>query len=333
MTERAEPVPVGVLLPTREARVSGRDDPEPLLELAEEAERLGFDSVWAGDSPFARPRLDPLSILSAVAARTEHVGLGTAVLLGALRPPLLTAHALASVDQIAGGRLVVGLGAGFPYPATQAEFEAAGVPFRERIGRLMETVAIWRLLWSESGSGPSGASHNGRYWQFADVELSPPPSQPGGPRLWLAGSSPRALERTGTSFDGWLPYPSTAEQYAQQLAAVEQAARDAGREPSEVRPALYATIALDDEPTCAQAQLAEYVEGYYQLPLEVLSQVQAVFAGTPSDCVAWLSDYLAAGTREIVLRFATLESPVAMLGQASADVVPALRQLGRPHDE
>src|ERR687888_1473316 len=98
-------VRVGLLLPTREARVAGRDDPALLLEVAEEAEGLGFDSLWAGDSPIARPRLDPLTLLAGVAVRTESVTLGTAVLLGALRPPVLTAHALASLDQLASGRL------------------------------------------------------------------------------------------------------------------------------------------------------------------------------------------------------------------------------------
>jgi alkanesulfonate monooxygenase SsuD/methylene tetrahydromethanopterin reductase-like flavin-dependent oxidoreductase (luciferase family) len=86
-----EDVKLGVVLPTREAAMTGRPEVEPLLEFAARAEDLGFDSVWAGDAPFARPRFEPLTLLAAVAARTRRVTLGTAILLPALRHPLLLA--------------------------------------------------------------------------------------------------------------------------------------------------------------------------------------------------------------------------------------------------
>src|SRR5438045_8967569 len=102
---------VGVLLPTREAAMAGRPDIGPLLEFAERAEEAGFSSLWAGDAPFARPRFEPLSLLAAVADRTRRVTVGTAILLPVLRHPLLLAHAAATVDRIAAGRLVLGVGA------------------------------------------------------------------------------------------------------------------------------------------------------------------------------------------------------------------------------
>jgi alkanesulfonate monooxygenase SsuD/methylene tetrahydromethanopterin reductase-like flavin-dependent oxidoreductase (luciferase family) len=89
---------IGLLLPTREAVLSGQPDAGPLLELAERAEAAGFDSVWAGDSLLARPRLEPLTLLAAAAARTRRVELGTAVLLAPLRNPVLLAHSAATVD-------------------------------------------------------------------------------------------------------------------------------------------------------------------------------------------------------------------------------------------
>lgn len=325
MSEATGPVSVGVLLPTREARIRADDNPAPLLELAREAELLGFDSVWAGDSPIARPRLEPLTLLAAVAARTERVTVGTAVLLAALRSPLITAHALASLDRLAQGRLVVGLGAGFPLPATEAEFTAAGVPFNQRVGRLMETVAIWRALWTSPEDAP--VSHDGRYWRLADVELHPAPVQPGGPPLWLAGSSPRALERVGTTFDGWLPYPPTTEQFAEQLAEIERAAADAGRSNDQITPAMYATIALEDDPARAEAMLAEYANAYYGLPIEVMRQVQAFHAGGADSCARFLDEYIRAGARHLVLRFATLEQPLEMVRRAGEELVPALREL------
>ena len=101
---------VGYLLPTREAVMEGRPDAQPLLALAEQAEALGYDSVWIGDSVLARPRHEPLTMLAAVAGRTQHVQLGTAVLLPVLRNPVLLAHQAATLDQASNGRLILGIG-------------------------------------------------------------------------------------------------------------------------------------------------------------------------------------------------------------------------------
>lgn len=314
-------VEIGLLLPTREAYLSGAHDPARLIELAVEAEKLGFDSVWAGDSPIARPRLDALTLLAAVAARTARVRLGTAVLLAALRPPVIAAHALASLDRLASGRLVVGVGAGFPLPATEAEFAAAGVPFKQRVGRLMETVAIWRSLWSAERP----VDFEGRYWQLGQLEVEPKPVQAGGPPLWLAGSAPRALERAGASFDGWLPYPPTAAQYAEQLGSVRHAARHQRRSEA-VTPALYATILLEHDPALAEQRLGDYVQAYYGLPLEIMRQIQGFAAGSAANVAEWLHRYIEAGARHIVLRLATLDDPLAMLRRA-AEVIPDLQGL------
>jgi alkanesulfonate monooxygenase SsuD/methylene tetrahydromethanopterin reductase-like flavin-dependent oxidoreductase (luciferase family) len=316
-------VRVGLLLPTREARVAGRDDPAPLLDLAEEAERLGYDSLWAGDSPIARPRLDPVTLLAAVATRTERVALGTAVLLGSLRHPVPTAHALASLDRIASGRLIVGVGAGFPLPATALEFEAAGVPFRQRVGRLHETVRLWRMLWADPEDG-ARIDFDGRYFQVRDLELSLKPARAGGPPLWLAGSSPSALERAGASFDGWLPYPPTAAQYASEWATLAASAESAS-EGRAVTPGLYATVVLEDDEALAQQALNHYCQAYYGFGVDVMRRVQACYGGTPGGCGAWLAGYLAGGAGHVVLRFATLGDPRPMVRRAAEELVPLLR--------
>src|SRR5437879_11886428 len=100
---------LGYLLPTRERTMGGQEEALPLLELAERAERLGFDSIWIGDSLLARPRHEPLTLLAAVATRVQRVELGTAVLLPALRNPVLMAHQVATLDQVAEARLLIGV--------------------------------------------------------------------------------------------------------------------------------------------------------------------------------------------------------------------------------
>src|SRR5882757_10302746 len=101
---------IGYLLPTRERVMEGRPETAPLLELAARAEGLGFDSVWVGDSLTARPRHDPLTLLAAVAGRVPGLTIGTAVLLPMLRNPVILAHQVATLDQIADGKLILGVG-------------------------------------------------------------------------------------------------------------------------------------------------------------------------------------------------------------------------------
>ena len=93
------PAKLGYLLPTRERIMSGEPAARPMLALAERAEATGFDSIWIGDSVTARPRHDPLTLMAAVAARVTRVSIGTAVLLPALRNPVLLAHQIATIDQ------------------------------------------------------------------------------------------------------------------------------------------------------------------------------------------------------------------------------------------
>ncbi len=139
---------LGYLLPTRERVMENLPETGALLRLAERAETVGFDSIWVGDSVTARPRHDPLTLLAAVAARTRKPQLGTAVLLPALRNPVLLAHQVATVDRIAEGRLILGIGIASDMPAIRLEFEATGVPFDKRVGRMNEAIRLCRALWS-----------------------------------------------------------------------------------------------------------------------------------------------------------------------------------------
>ena len=106
---------MGVLLPTRGVLVyakGGRPRVELNWQMAETAERIGYDSVWVGDSITSKPRLEPMAVMAALAARTHRVKIGTAVMLNALRHPVHLAHSIATIDNISGGRIVLGLGAG-----------------------------------------------------------------------------------------------------------------------------------------------------------------------------------------------------------------------------
>ncbi|MCF3132670.1 LLM class flavin-dependent oxidoreductase [Streptomyces olivochromogenes] len=193
---------IGYLLPTRDRSVLGEHDLGRLVAQARRAEQLGLDSVWAGDSPVTRPRADPLLLLAAAAQATERVALGPAVLLPALRHPILLAHQLATLDRLSGGRLIAGMGGGFPTPDTEAQFTAIGADFERRISRMEESIDAMRQLWSGKT-----VSYKGEHFTFDDVRIAPPPSRPGGPPIWLAANGAPALRRVARLADGWLTHP------------------------------------------------------------------------------------------------------------------------------
>ncbi|HEY8872565.1 MAG TPA: LLM class flavin-dependent oxidoreductase, partial [Stellaceae bacterium] len=163
------PPRIGYLLPTREQVMEGRPEVAPLLALAERAEDLGYDSIWVGDSILARPRHEPLTLLSAVAARTRRAELGTAVLLPALRNPVVLAHGIATLDQISEGRFILGVGIASDVPNIRAEFVSCGVPFEKRVGRMLEGLRLARELWTGKP-----VTWNGR-WVIDNATLGPVP--------------------------------------------------------------------------------------------------------------------------------------------------------------
>jgi alkanesulfonate monooxygenase SsuD/methylene tetrahydromethanopterin reductase-like flavin-dependent oxidoreductase (luciferase family) len=319
----------GVLLPSRHGSGFDGASPRDAVALALRAEALGFDSVWAGESVLARPRHEPHTLLAAVAASTERVQVGTAVSLLALHPPLLLAHRLATLDWVSGSRLVVGAGVGIDNPATRAEFAAAGVPFEQRVGRLVETVRACRTLWSRDpeAARDEAPGRRTRYWDLRGVELETKPARPGGPPLWTGSTiaHPPALRRAGRVFDGWLPTAASAEAFAAGWMQVCEAARAAGRADGAVTGAAYLTICLDADPHAAEARLGEYVERYYGVPFAVLRRVQGLFAGTVEDAAEWVRGYARAGATHFVLRSPDLAGEIGAL----ARLVQTLRAVGR----
>jgi probable F420-dependent oxidoreductase len=289
---------IGYLLPTRESIMEGRPAAAPLLALAEKAEGLGYDSVWVGDSITARPRHEPLTLLAGVAGRTRKVELGTAVLLPALRNPVVLAHMAATVDQISEGRLILGVGIAADVPSIRAEFEACGVPFDKRVGRMMEGLRLCRALWSGEP-----VDWDGR-WKLDQATIGPVPHRPGGPLIWGGGSARGSLERAGRSFDGWFPTGPEAETVAAQWAEVQDIAQAAGRNPQDMTCAVYLTVAVDDNIERGKKRIDDFLVSYYGQAAAILLSRQACFSGSESAVAEWVNGYIEAGASHVVLRFA-----------------------------
>jgi probable F420-dependent oxidoreductase len=203
--------------------------PADTMRLARLAEELGFDSVWAGEhvvlpdprvppSPMepGDPILDPLVHLAFVAAATERVLLATGIVILPQRNPLVLAKQAASLDVLSGGRLLLGIGAGYLEP----EMAAVGVPFGDRGERTDDYLAAMRALWTQ----PGPVAYHGPFVDFAGVDAHPRPVQVGGPRIVVGGRSGPAYRRAVAHGHGWYGFALTPEDTAECIAGLRRAA-------------------------------------------------------------------------------------------------------------
>ncbi|HTK92059.1 MAG TPA: LLM class flavin-dependent oxidoreductase [Verrucomicrobiae bacterium] len=309
----------GVLIPTREAIMSGRPETGPLLAMADRAEAAGFDSVWIGDSITARPRHEPLTLMAAIAGRTKRVRLGTGVLLPALRPPVVLAHIVGTLDRAAEGRVILGVGIATDAPPIRKEFASVGVPFERRVGRFLETLDICRALWSRDN-----VSFSGKHFTVDGITVEPKPHRPGGPPIWIGGSGPTAL-REAARFDAWFPTGPSVEEFAAKFPGVLAAAKAAGRPADAVTGAAYVTLALDPDRAAAERRLHEFLETYYGTTAKVIMARQATYAGPLEGCAEWLQRWIDAGVRHLCLRFAGGDQ-LAQVDETAKKLLPRLNR-------
>ncbi len=286
---------LGYLIPTRENIMRGEHGVNALLATARRVEDLGYDSLWVGDSLFARPRHDPLTLIAALAVATERVNLGTAVLLPALRNPVVLAQQLATIDQISNGRLIVGAGIAADAPTIRAEFAAASVPFEKRVGRLVEGFALCRALWQGEP-----VTWDGR-WALNDAVLAPKPVQPGGPPIWLAASVPAGIRRSARYYEGWFPIGPDVERFKEGVDLLQIAAEEFDRPLPTI--AIYLTVCIDENEAEAELKIDHYLQDYYNMPPKVMRSVQACCGGSLDTVMAFINRFALAGADHIVLRF------------------------------
>jgi alkanesulfonate monooxygenase SsuD/methylene tetrahydromethanopterin reductase-like flavin-dependent oxidoreductase (luciferase family) len=215
------------------------DDP---AGLAQEAERLGFDFVSAADHPCGRdPSYETPTMLTWIAARTSRIKVASRVLAVPFRRPAMVAKLAASLDQLAGGRFILGLGAGY----SDEEIAALGGPElspADKVDGLAEAIQVIRGGWT-----CSGYTWHGRHHSVRDLELEPKPSRP--IPIWLGTFGPRALAVTGRLADGWIPslgYRPVGE-FPAMRRRIDAAAEAAGRRPADIGGVLNLSIRIDPD--------------------------------------------------------------------------------------
>ena len=235
----------GVQLPEVEYQASWKQ----VAAMARLAEEVGLDAIWLGDHLLydlpegRRGPWEAWSMLAGLAAVTERIELGPLVAALPFHNPAVLAKKAATVDEISGGRLVLGVGAGW----NQVEFEAFGLPYDRRFARFAEAFTIVRTLLKEGR-----IDHRGEFYTLVDCELLPRPSRPGGPPLLIGSNGPRMLALTLPYVAAWnswyTDFDNDPERVAPLVATIDAACREAGRPPEEVTKTVALYIGFGGQP-------------------------------------------------------------------------------------
>jgi alkanesulfonate monooxygenase SsuD/methylene tetrahydromethanopterin reductase-like flavin-dependent oxidoreductase (luciferase family) len=306
----------GLTLPNRGVLL-GAITPHELLALGELADHSGtFQSLHVGDSILAKPRLEAVVLLGALAARTQRARLGVACMATFVhRHPVLLAFQWASLDVLSNGRalLIACLGGGDEMSAAQAlEHRTMGILARERIGRLEEGVVLVRRLLNEER-----VTHRGQYHQVDGVTIEPRPEQKPVP-IWIASNPTtvtykvgqavdartvdRAFRRVARLADGWMTNKIPPAVFAEQWSTIRRMAREEGRNPDTLGNILYHNINIQPDRDAALAESTKFLNAYYTANFSRPFVEAWTAAGPPERCIKDLQAYFDAGVQEITVR-------------------------------
>ena len=270
-------------------------DANALIDYGVRMEELGYESVWAWDHtllgvepPF--PIHEALTILTAVAARTSKIRLGTGVLVMPMRNPVLLAKALATIDHISNGRLILGTAVGW----YKREFDSLGADFHTR-GKIMEqSLEIIHRLWTED-------KVDGDYppYHLRGAVMLPKPVQKPRPPILIGGYVDAVLKRAATKGDGWITYYYTAESFARTWEKVLGFAKEAGRNPDELISTNQLPIVVGPRDK-VEAPMREWLQTEWDYAAWSESTMDSAIIGTVDECVEQLQAHLATGIDRII---------------------------------
>jgi alkanesulfonate monooxygenase SsuD/methylene tetrahydromethanopterin reductase-like flavin-dependent oxidoreductase (luciferase family) len=311
------------------AKMSARQD---IIELGRLVEEYGYDAVWAGDSILAKPRLDSISVLSAVAGVTERVKLGTACFASfPLRHPIILAYQWATLDVLSEGRSLLVICQGTPTQHGKIyrnEFDALGVSPKEKMKRSEESIEIIRKLWESDD-----ISYNGQFFKFKDVTMLPKPVQKPCP-IWIA-SNPRStgelegppgeieknFDRVGKYADGWMTTMVEPKEFQEDAEKVYAALRKHHRESDGFGMCLYYNVNMNDDKGKAAAESSDFLMKYYREdPSGILDKWVAF--GKQNDCAEKIERFVKAGVDTFSIRFVAWNQ-IEQLKRFSKEILPS----------
>jgi len=290
-----------------------------LIDYGVRMEELGYESIWAWDHILlgvvpSFPIHEALTILTAIAARTSKIKVGTGILVMPVRNPVILAKELATIDHISNGRLILGTAVA----GTGGEFDSLGAEFTQR-GKMMEQgLEILKRLWTEEivdGDYPP--------YKLRGAVLQPKPVQKPHPPILIGGYVDAVLKRVATKGDGWLTYYYTVDSFKKSWAKIRAFAEDAGRNPDE----LSATNQL---PICVgpRAQVEAPMKHWLQTEWDYASwsesTMDSAIMGTPEECVEQLLPHIEAGLDRII--FVPFKYEAEQVEAIAQQIIPQLRK-------
>ena len=293
-------------------------DAKALIDYGVRVEQLGYESIWVWDhillgvDPYF-PILDSLSVLTAVAAHTERIRLGTGILVLPARNPVVLAKQLSTIDHISNGRLTLGVASGW----YKREFDAIGVPFHKRGNIMDQNLDILTRLWQEdsvTGSYPP--------YELAEAVMSPRPVQKPRPPILIGGYVDRVLKRAGVVGDGWLTYYYTPEGFAKSWDKVCRFAEEAGKDPDTLRSINQLPIYIGKSRDDVKDLMQEWLTTEWDFAGWSDSTAASAVIGTVDDCVEQLQGHLDVGVQQITL--VPYRFDMEQIEQIAEEIIPRI---------
>lgn len=292
--------------------------PYNVAELAQQIEALGFDIIGCGEHvSFHGETANGFVSLSVAAGVTKHIRLMSAITLVPLYPAALLAKLGAALDVASGGRYTMGVGVGGEFPN---EFEACGVPVKQRGSRTDDALEVLTRVWSETD-----VTYEGRYTTLKNFSLKPLPIQKPRPPIYVSGRSDAAMRRAAKYADGWIPYMYTPEHLAESIEKIKAYGAEEGRDMSDFTFGMYIFSAVHEDNDTGVKYAADRLSVQYAQDFSQLVHKYAL-AGDPAACQARLQEYVDAGAGMVFVSSACpgdyIDRNLEMLAK---DVIPAFR--------
>jgi alkanesulfonate monooxygenase len=290
-----------------------------LVDYGVKMEQLGFDSLWVWDHVLLGvepnfPIIEALTLLTAIAARTKKIKLGTGVLVLPLRNPVLLAKQLSSMDLLSEGRLIMGLASGW----YKREFDAVGVPFEQR-GKIMdENLEIITRFWTEPMVKGQFAYH-----KIPAGVMYPKPVQKPRPPILIGGYVDRVLKRAAVSGDGWLTYFYTPESFAKSWAKIRDFAKEAGKDPDHLLNGAQLPIRIGKSRAAVESEMMEWLGKEWDYAAWSESTKDSAVMGTVDECVEQLKAHLAVGVQKLI--FVPYRYEMEQIEIIAREIIPRLK--------
>jgi probable F420-dependent oxidoreductase len=290
-----------------------------LVEYGVKMEQLGFDSLWVWDHVLLGvepnfPIIEALTLLTAIAARTKKIKLGTGVLVLPLRNPVLLAKQLSSMDLLSEGRLIMGLASGW----YKREFDAVGVPFEQR-GKIMdENLEILTRFWTEPMVKGQYAYH-----KIPAGVMYPKPVQKPRPPILIGGYVDRVLKRAAVAGDGWLTYFYRPESFAKSWAKIRDFAKEAGKDPDHLLNGAQLPIRIGKSRAAVESEMMEWLGKEWDYAAWSESTKDSAVIGTVDECVEQLKAHLAVGVQKLI--FVPYRYEMEQIEIIAREIIPRLK--------